>query len=170
MPEVTGFDVLERIAEMGARVPVVTITGHDLPDAEECAMRGGAAAYLRKPVNQRLLLAAIAAAMAEARQEKVHEWQGEERQKDAPNDTARHECGKSKTAEGLITPGLRRPRLPVSRHARQSNANRAAPAARFLVSLTKSRSNPSRFENFTRILSFGPQAVTLPNPRVQNMQ
>ena len=26
MPEVTGFDVLERIAEMGARVPVVAIT------------------------------------------------------------------------------------------------------------------------------------------------
>ena len=70
MPEVTGFDVLERIAEMGARVPVVAISGYDLPDAEECAMRGGAAAYLRKPVNQRLLLAAIAAAMADARQEK----------------------------------------------------------------------------------------------------
>lgn len=70
MPELTGFDVLERIAEMGARVPVVAISGHDLPDAEECAMRGGAAAYLRKPVNQRLLLAAIAAAMADARQEK----------------------------------------------------------------------------------------------------
>ena len=65
-------------------VPVVTITGHDLPDAEACVMRGGAAAYLRKPVNQRLLLAAIAAAMADTRQEKVHEWQGEERRKDAP--------------------------------------------------------------------------------------
>ena len=42
MPEMTGFDVLERIAETGARVPVVVITGHDSPDAEECAMRGGA--------------------------------------------------------------------------------------------------------------------------------
>jgi FixJ family two-component response regulator len=84
MPEVTGFDVLERIAEKGPRVPVVTITGHDLPDAEECVMRGGAAAYLRKPVNQRLLLAAITAAMADTRQEDVREWQGRERRKDAP--------------------------------------------------------------------------------------
>jgi FixJ family two-component response regulator len=84
MPEVSGFDVLERIAETGARVPVVTITGHDIPDAEERAMRGGAAAYLRKPVNQRLLLSAIAAATAEARREKAREWQGRERGKDAP--------------------------------------------------------------------------------------
>ena len=47
-------------------------------------MRGGAAAYLRKPVNQRLLLSAIAAATAEARREKAREWQGRERGKDAP--------------------------------------------------------------------------------------
>jgi len=78
MPEVTGFDVLERIAEMGARVPVVAISGYDLPDAEECAMRGGAAAYLRKPVNQRLLLAAIAAARQEKNGPGLHEKGGKE--------------------------------------------------------------------------------------------
>lgn len=64
MPGITGFDVLERLAETGDAPPVVVITGHDTPEAEESARRGGAAAYLRKPVNQRLLLEAIAAALA----------------------------------------------------------------------------------------------------------
>jgi FixJ family two-component response regulator len=68
MPEVTGFDVLERIAATGARVPVVVITGHDIPDAKECALRSGAAAYLQKPVNQVLLLDAIIAAVAQNQQ------------------------------------------------------------------------------------------------------
>jgi FixJ family two-component response regulator len=64
MPDMTGFDVLKRLAEMSAGVPVVVMTGHDSPDAEECAIRDGAAAYLRKPINDRLLLDTIAAAIA----------------------------------------------------------------------------------------------------------
>lgn len=66
MPEVTGFDVLGRLAETETRVPVVVMTGHDTPDAEDCALRGGASAYLHKPVNQRLLISAIHAAIAGA--------------------------------------------------------------------------------------------------------
>ena len=66
MPDVNGFDVLERLAGMHAGVPVVVITGHDSPDAEECAIRGGAAAYLRKPISDRVLLGAISEAIARA--------------------------------------------------------------------------------------------------------
>ena len=65
MPDLSGFDVLRRLAETVARPPVIVITGHDTPDAEEKSLQGGAVAYLRKPVNQRLLLEAIAAALAQ---------------------------------------------------------------------------------------------------------
>ena len=64
MPEVTGFDVLARLAETRAGVPVVAITGNDSPEAEASALSGGALAYLRKPIGDRLLLATISAAMA----------------------------------------------------------------------------------------------------------
>ena len=64
MPDMTGFGVLARLAEMGAGVPVVVITGHDTSGAEELAMRSGAAAYLRKPINDCVLLGAIFTAIA----------------------------------------------------------------------------------------------------------
>ena len=66
MPDMTGFEVLADLARTGSRVPVVIITGHDSPDAEDSARRGGAAAYLQKPVNDRVLLDAIAAAVFDA--------------------------------------------------------------------------------------------------------
>jgi FixJ family two-component response regulator len=64
MPEITGLDVLSRLAEMHAGLPVVVITGDDSPDAEANAIRGGASAFLRKPVTERVLLDAITAAIA----------------------------------------------------------------------------------------------------------
>lgn len=66
MPGMTGFDVLARLAEMHAGVPVVAITGNDSPHAEASALGAGAAAYLRKPVRDRLLLETISAAIARA--------------------------------------------------------------------------------------------------------
>ena len=64
MPDVSGFDVLQRLAETGSLIPVIVITGNDSATAEECVMRGGAVACLRKPVNDRVLLDAITAAIA----------------------------------------------------------------------------------------------------------
>lgn len=66
MPGVTGFDVLARLAETRAGVPVVVITGNDSPESETSALGGGASAYLRKPVRDRLLLDTISAAIARA--------------------------------------------------------------------------------------------------------
>jgi len=63
MPEMTGFDVLAQLTETHPRVPVVVITGHDTPDAEESALHNGASAYLLKPINDRVLLDAIFAAI-----------------------------------------------------------------------------------------------------------
>ncbi|HZJ16697.1 MAG TPA: response regulator [Chthoniobacteraceae bacterium] len=64
MPDMTGFEVLARLADMQIGVPVVAMTGHDAPHAEEIARRFGAAAYLRKPMNDRVLLDAIFTAIA----------------------------------------------------------------------------------------------------------
>lgn len=69
MPEVSGFDVLARLAAIGGPVPVVTITGHDTAEAEELALSGGASAYLRKPVTDHVLLAAIAAVLVQPAQD-----------------------------------------------------------------------------------------------------
>ena len=64
MPDVTGFDVLARLAETRAGVPVVAITGNDSPETETSALGHGALAYLRKPIRDRLLLATISDVMA----------------------------------------------------------------------------------------------------------
>ena len=64
MPGVNGFEVQERLAETGAPLPVVVITGHDSPEARTRVMASGARGYLTKPVDDRLLLDAISAAVS----------------------------------------------------------------------------------------------------------
>lgn len=62
LPGLTGLDVLERLAEAGIRLPVVLVTGHDQPGVAERALATGAAAYLRKPLDDESLLNAVASA------------------------------------------------------------------------------------------------------------
>jgi FixJ family two-component response regulator len=57
MPVVNGFEVQARLGESG--VPVVIITGHDSDETRVKALAGRPAAYLRKPVNDQVLLDAI---------------------------------------------------------------------------------------------------------------
>jgi FixJ family two-component response regulator len=65
MPGMNGFDVQSRLSEDPAlRVGVVIVTAHDSPAAQERALAGGAAAYLRKPVEAKPFLDAIRAAIA----------------------------------------------------------------------------------------------------------
>jgi FixJ family two-component response regulator len=64
MPQVSGFAVQSRLAELGIRLPTVVITGYDAEATRERALAGGAAAYLRKPVDGQALLDAIAAAVS----------------------------------------------------------------------------------------------------------
>ncbi len=63
MPGMSGFDVQGALAAAHAGVPVVVITGHDTPESCERALRLGAKAYLRKPVNDDALLSAIGTAI-----------------------------------------------------------------------------------------------------------
>ncbi len=62
MPQMDGFSVQASLARKCAALPVIILTGHDLPNARERAMQGGASAFLRKPVPDRTLLDAISAA------------------------------------------------------------------------------------------------------------
>jgi FixJ family two-component response regulator len=64
MPGLNGFEVQIRLQQTGRRVPVVVMTGHDTPESEQRALAGGASAYLLKPVDDRVLLDAITAAIA----------------------------------------------------------------------------------------------------------
>ena len=66
MPHMNGFSVQEHLARKCAELPVIIVTGHDLPNARERAMAGGASAFLRKPVHDRVLLGAISAATSSA--------------------------------------------------------------------------------------------------------
>jgi FixJ family two-component response regulator len=66
MPQMDGFSVQAHLAGKYAAVPVIIVTGHDLPHARERAMTGGASAFFRKPVHERALLGAISAATSSA--------------------------------------------------------------------------------------------------------
>jgi len=63
MPQVDGFEVQSRLTQTSVQLPVVVITGWDSPGASERATDGGAIAYLRKPVDDKVLLDAIALAI-----------------------------------------------------------------------------------------------------------
>ena len=63
MPQVNGFEVQAQLAESGVTVPVVVITGHDSDETRQQALAMFPVAYLRKPVNDQVLLDAIALAL-----------------------------------------------------------------------------------------------------------
>jgi FixJ family two-component response regulator len=61
-----GQQILERIRRMADPVPVIIITAHDTDEARARCLAAGAAAYLCKPLDDRLLLNAISAAIGKA--------------------------------------------------------------------------------------------------------
>lgn len=63
MPEMSGFDVQGALASGHPAVPVVVMTGYDTPESRVRAVQLGAKVYLRKPVNDEALLAAISDAI-----------------------------------------------------------------------------------------------------------
>lgn len=63
MPQVNGLDVQQALMQADAQMPVVIITGDDSPEGRQRALKQGAKAYLRKPVDDAMLLDAIQSAM-----------------------------------------------------------------------------------------------------------
>jgi len=68
MPHMNGVNVQAHLARKHAALPVIIFTGHDLPNAREHAMAGGASAFLHKPAHDSILLGAISGATASAQQ------------------------------------------------------------------------------------------------------
>ena len=67
MPGLTGLELQARLAESGASIPIIFITGHgDIPMAVR-AIKKGAVEFLAKPFRDEDLLAAIRSALAQAR-------------------------------------------------------------------------------------------------------
>ena len=65
MPELNGFELQARLkASPDASLPIVIITGHDTPEAQKRAIDAGAVAYLRKPIDDQVLLDAVARGVA----------------------------------------------------------------------------------------------------------
>jgi FixJ family two-component response regulator len=56
--------VQTRLARKYAALPVIIISGNDVPQARERAIEGGASAFLRKPLHDSILLGGISAATA----------------------------------------------------------------------------------------------------------
>jgi FixJ family two-component response regulator len=64
MPGMTGLQLLRKLQAARPKVPIVIITAHDEPETRDQCLAAGACAYLRKPLEDRLLLNAISAAVA----------------------------------------------------------------------------------------------------------
>lgn len=61
MPGLNGLEVQRRLA--GSGIPVIFITAHDETGVREQALASGAAAYLRKPFNDEVLIKAVTTAI-----------------------------------------------------------------------------------------------------------
>ena len=62
----SGLELLSRLRESGCSLPVLIITAHDDAQTREAAAQAGCTAYLRKPLDGKMLLDEVAAAMKRA--------------------------------------------------------------------------------------------------------
>ncbi len=63
MPEVGGFELVDRLTSKGAHAPVILMTGNCGPSTKTRARSAGAVAILEKPFSEELLLEAIRRAL-----------------------------------------------------------------------------------------------------------
>ena len=59
MPGMNGLDVQQQLARSDLQLPIIVITGNDEPYSRVQCLSAGAAAYLRKPLDDEALLDAI---------------------------------------------------------------------------------------------------------------
>ncbi|HVO84460.1 MAG TPA: response regulator [Syntrophobacteria bacterium] len=63
MPGVSGLELQRALAASGSRTPVIFVTAYRDDQARTLAQQAGAVAYLEKPVDEEVLLAAIRAGL-----------------------------------------------------------------------------------------------------------
>ncbi len=67
LPDLTGLDLLRRLAKDGYRLPTILMTGHGSEQVAAEAFRLGVHDYLSKPLDEELLTEAITRSLAESR-------------------------------------------------------------------------------------------------------
>lgn len=73
MRGLTGFDLQEKLASQGIRIPVIAVSAFDDAETRERARKLGAVAFFRKPVDGQALIDAINWAMGVTNSDKgVH--------------------------------------------------------------------------------------------------
>jgi CheY-like chemotaxis protein len=63
MPGLTGLEVLKQIVCKQLMLPIVVITAFDEAESKAQCLAAGASAYLQKPLDDQILLAAVTAAV-----------------------------------------------------------------------------------------------------------
>lgn len=64
MPGTNGFGVLKHLKQTGSTLPVIVVTGDESEETYAKALQAGVKVCLRKPVDEQLLLDAVALAIA----------------------------------------------------------------------------------------------------------
>jgi FixJ family two-component response regulator len=63
LPGLSGLEIQQQLSLEKPNVPCIIITGKDEPGLRERALAAGAAAYLRKPLDEKVLFEAISSAV-----------------------------------------------------------------------------------------------------------
>jgi two-component system, LuxR family, response regulator FixJ len=63
MPGHSGLDLLQHLRSIGSRMPVIMITADTKPSTRSRAMKGGAYAYLTKPISGEALFRHLQSAL-----------------------------------------------------------------------------------------------------------
>lgn len=66
MPGTTGFDLQQKLSDVGISLPVIVVSASDDVQVRETAQRLGAVSFFRKPVDDQALLDAILWAISAA--------------------------------------------------------------------------------------------------------
>jgi CheY-like chemotaxis protein len=60
MPEMNGYELAQKIREMGQKAPIIFLTGNSRPESVEKALKAGASDFLAKPISKVKFLERIA--------------------------------------------------------------------------------------------------------------
>lgn len=67
MPEMTGVELYERLIERGHAIPTILVTAYPDDRIMECMLNRGVECYLRKPLEEAVLIDCLRSAIARGR-------------------------------------------------------------------------------------------------------
>ena len=73
MPEISGIELQEKLAEAGIQIPIIFITGHGNIQMSVNAMKAGALDFIEKPFEDQKLIDAIHTAIARSKQDRAEQ-------------------------------------------------------------------------------------------------